>query len=262
MNTWQFLISAWTWNPGVLAAGAAALAGYVAAFRDRRRIGWLLAALGVFFFVLLSPLNALADGYLFSAHMAQHILLLLVAPALALLSLPRDFSLPKFLRPLANPCVGWASGVGAMWFWHAPALCNAAVASKPVYAVQTVSLLALGTMFWWQTLAPREAQRISPLAGVLYLFTACTACSVLGIILTFSPVTVCASYLHPTDRLGLLGLIREDWGMNLERDQQIGGLLMWVPMCLLYLSAIFAQFARWYGATPAPVQPVLKEKIS
>ncbi len=48
------------------------------------------------------------------------------------------------------------------------------------------------------------------------------------------------------DRFGILPILRQESGMTPQRDQQIGGLLMWVPMCLIYLSAIFAQFSRWY----------------
>ena len=146
MTTAQFILSGWTWNPSVLVTGACALVIYVAAFRDRRRIGWFGAALAVFLLTLLSPLNTLADGYLFSAHMAQHILLLLIVPALLLLSLPRALSLVVGPRIFAHPLVGWFAGVGAMWFWHAPSLCNAAVASRAVHALQTVS--CSGGRFW------------------------------------------------------------------------------------------------------------------
>lgn len=98
-------------------------------------------------------------------------------------------------------------------------------------------------------------QRLSPLAGIGYLFTACTACNALGIILTFSPVTVCSVYMHPADPLGMLATIRGDWGISHEKDQQIDGLLMWVPMCLIYLSAIFGQLARWFAAPAAFAHP-------
>jgi putative membrane protein len=251
MNTTQFLISGWTWDPAVLLLGVAALAAHATAFRLHRRTGWFVAALGVFLLTLLSPLNALADGYLFSAHMAQHIVLLLIVPALLLLSLPRSLSLAVRPRVLGHPLVGWVAGVGTMWFWHAPALCNAAVASRPIHALQTVSLLLLGSVFWRQILAPREEERLAPPGAVSYLFGACVTCSVLGIIITFSPVTVCSIYtMHKTDPLGMLHTIRAGWGFTPERDQQIGGLLMWVPMCLIYLSAIFAQIARWF-AEPA-----------
>ncbi len=253
MTTAQFILSGCTWNPAVLLAGVVALPIYAAAFRDRRRIGWFAAALGVLLLTLLSPLNTLADGYLFSAHMAQHILLLLIVPALLLLSLPRQLSLAVGPRVFSRPFAGWLAGVGAMWFWHAPALCNAAVTSRPVHALQIVSLLGLGSLFWRQILAPREQERLSPPGAVLYLFSACVTCSVLGIIITFSPVAVCSIYtMQPSDPLGMLRTIRTDWGFSPERDQQIGGLLMWVPMCLIYLSAIFAQIARWFALSAAP----------
>jgi cytochrome c oxidase assembly factor CtaG len=253
MTTAQFILSGWTWNPAVLLTGACASAIYVAAFRDHHRIGWFAAALAVFLLTLLSPVNTLADGYLFSAHMAQHILLLLIVPALLLFSLPRTLSLAVGPRVFAHPLVGWLAGVGAMWFWHAPALCNAAVASRPVHALQTVSLLVLGSVFWRQILAPREEECLSPPRAIFYLFSACIACSVLGIIITFSPIEVCSIYtMPPADRLGMLQTIRTDWGFSPERDQQIGGLLMWVPMCLIYLTAILAQMARWFAQPASP----------
>jgi cytochrome c oxidase assembly factor CtaG len=249
MITREFLITAWNWNPALLLVCLAAFAGYLAKFGFAKRAWFFAAAIAVVLLTLCSPLNALADGYLFSAHMTQHILLLLIAPALLVRSLPADFALRGFLKKLANPLLGLLCGVGAMWLWHAPALCNAAATSRPVYAMQAVSLLAAGSAFWWQILAPDERQRLSPLAAVVYLFAACTGCSVLGIIITFSPVSVCSAYVNPTDKLGLLDTLRSGWGMTPTRDQQIGGLLMWVPMCMVYVSAILAQFARWYGAS-------------
>jgi cytochrome c oxidase assembly factor CtaG len=247
MNTTQFLTGTWVWSPLALLCAAAALIAYARAFGWIRRAGWMLAAVAVLLIALMSPLAALARGYLFSAHMLQHILLLLVAPALALLALPRGARLPPRMARILNPAVCWGCGVSAIWAWHAPALCNAAATSPAVAGIQTVSLLGLGTAFWWQLLAPLEIQRISPLHGVLYLFAACAACTVLGIILTFSPVTVCTAYLHPVDRLGIASLLDGTWGMTPQRDQQIGGLIMWVPMCMVYLCAIFCQLARWYS---------------
>src|SRR4029077_1989995 len=115
------------------------------------------------------------------------------------------------------------------------------------------SLVLVGCLFWCKVIAPRKEQRISPPAAIVYLFTACTACSVLGIILTFAPVSICPVYQQPVDRLGILSTIRGNWGLTSDRDQQIGGLLMWVPMCLIYLAAILAQLARWHSS-PQPTQ--------
>jgi putative membrane protein len=254
MTTTQFLISGWSWNAANLLVAAVAGVTYVSVFGLRQRIGYFIGALVLFLVTLLSPLNTLADGFLFSAHMTQHILLLLIVPALLLLSLPSSVSLKVRPRLVSHPFLGWSAGVGAMWFWHAPVLCNAAVSSRPVHALQTASLLLLGCIFWRQVLAPRDEECLSPPSAVLYLFTACVACSVLGIILTFSPVTVCSIYMmEPKDSLGILNTIRTDWGFTPERDQQIGGLLMWVPMCLVYLSAMFAQIGRWFAEPATPV---------
>jgi cytochrome c oxidase assembly factor CtaG len=78
----------------------------------------------------------------------------------------------------------------------------------------------------------------------VYLFTACVACTLLGIAITFSPVEVCSVFTHPVDRLGVMPRVRDGWGLTAERDQQIGGLLMWVPACLVYGAAILSVLAR------------------
>lgn len=253
MTTYQFFISAWTWNSIVLSLVILSCVSYWLAFGRRGRPFYFVGAIVIFLLALVSPLNALANGYVFSAHMVQHILLVLFVPALLLLSLPRSFSLPCSVTYLTHPLIGWIAGVGAMWLWHAPTLCNAAATLGAVSAIQTTSLLIMGSLFWWQVLAPCEEQRLLPLAGIVYLFTACTACSVLGIILTFAPVSVCPVYQQPVDRLGILSTIRSDWGLTSDRDQQIGGLLMWVPMCAIYAAAILAQMARWHSS-PQPEQ--------
>lgn len=257
MNITQPSQLPWTWNPVVILSCAGALATYLVLFGRHRRIGWLAAAVGVVLLTLVSPINALADGYLFSAHMLQHIVLLLIVPALLLLSLPAGTSLAVGPRLLRHPLVCWAAGVGAMWFWHEPMLCNAAVSSRPVHSLQTISLLVLGALFWRQILAPRQNERLSPPTAVVYLFAACFTCSVLGIIITLSPVAVCSIYsMPPPDHLPLLRAIQDGWGITPERDQQIGGLLMWVPMCLVYFAAIVQQLARWFGEPlkPSPAQ--------
>jgi cytochrome c oxidase assembly factor CtaG len=142
-----------------------------------------------------------------------------------------------------------------MWLWHAPRLCDAATRIWWVHRAQELSLVVAGIAFWWPILAPRAESRLAALAGIVYLFTACTACTLLGIAITFSPVEVCSVYAHPVDRLGALTLLRGGWGLTPERDQELGGLFMWVPACLVYGAGILGILARWYRApedgTPA-----------
>ena len=138
-------------------------------------------------------------------------------------------------------------GVGAMWIWHAPTLCNAAATSDAVRALQNVSLPAMGLAFWWPILGPRVDQRLPDMTAVAYLFTACAACTILGVAITFSPAVVCSAYGHASDPLGALPLVWA-WGLTPTVDQQLGGLLMWVPGCTAYAGAILAIVARFYGA--------------
>ncbi len=274
MNTTQLFFVGWSWNPLVLTGAAAAM--MAAAVYDRRRWrenvahgppvqgteacrmrwGYFCAAVVLVLLTLCSPLNALATGVLFSAHMIQHILLLLIVPGLLVLSLPQRGAVSPDRTPrgarwrwrATMPAAGWASGVGAMWFWHVPQLCDAAASHASVHACQTLSLLALGTAFWWPILAPRERDRLLPGFGVLYLFTACLACTALGILLTLTPVEVCPIFRAPlaTGARGWTSLRAE---LGPDRDRQLGGLLMWVPMCFVYMAAILFELARWYRSS-------------
>jgi putative membrane protein len=112
-------------------------------------------------------------------------------------------------------------------------------------------------MFWMPVAGPQTDRHLPPLLGVVYLFSACVGCTVLGILITFAPVgVVCPVYLHPVDRLGILPLIRGTWGMTPAVDQKVGGLMMWVPACGIYISGIIALLVRWYrtSETSAAVQ--------
>jgi putative membrane protein len=255
MTTAELFASTWSLRPVVLVGCGAALAVHGAwrGFRSTPRTAALLAAIAAAVVALASPVDALAAGYLFSAHMLQHLLLVLVVPPLLLMALPPS---PKPLGgPLAavlrRPFVTWGAGLGAMWLWHEQTLCNAASQSGLVRGLQSLSLLVMGAMFYWPLLAPHEGDRRSPLAGVAYLFSACVGCTVLGILITFSPVEVCPAFLHPTDPLGMLPLIREGWGLSPSQDQQIGGLMMWVPACLVYSGGILGLLSRWYRGEEA-----------
>ena len=249
MTTEHFFISAWNWNPWVIAICIATILIYSARnrFRFNQKIGWLLAGVVMFFLTLASPIDSLADGYLFSAHMMQHLLLLLVIPPLILLGLT-PAPVPNQLETdrwkwlnwiLRNPVANWFLGVGGMWLWHAPMLCNAAVTNVWIHRLQYVSLLLMGFAFWCPIIGPWNSHRLTPLVGMIYLFSACLGCTVLGIIITFAPVEVCSVYLHPLDRFGILPLIQNQWGLMPAKDQQLGGLLMWVPACLIYFCGIF-----------------------
>jgi cytochrome c oxidase assembly factor CtaG len=248
------LRATWAWNLGLLLAALAASGAFQRVLGGRRggaHWGPWIAGVSLIALALSSPVNALAEGCLFSAHMAQHLILLLIAPALLLFSLPSTVAGPGWARRGVWPLAAWLGGVGAMWLWHVPALCDAAAASHGIEAAQSLSLLAMGLLFWWPIFAPSAADRLRPWAGMAYLFAACLACTALGVLLTLTPIEVCPVFRAPPDRFALLPTIRQVWGISAARDRAFGGLLMWIPMCTLYVGAILFELARWYGEKPA-----------
>jgi putative membrane protein len=252
MSTWQAWSTGWDWEPSVLAGCVGLAIGYFVLMRKRelRRASYYLAGVALLLLDLVSPIDTLGDQYLFSAHIVQHFFLALVIPPLLLLGTPA-FDLGPFStleRSLGQPPVSWLLGVGTMLAWHIPALFNAALANDTLHIVQHLSFLVTGTIFWWPILGPLEERHLQPLAAVSYLFSACVCCSLLGAFLTFGPVGLYPAYLNPNDKLGILPLLRDNWGLDPKSDQQLGGMLMWVPGCFVYLSGILSTVIRWYGA--------------
>jgi cytochrome c oxidase assembly factor CtaG len=258
MTTWELFVSAWDWEPSVI-VGCATLA-----------VAWLLPARprspgrGSFFFGgvilllldLISPIDLLGDRYLFSAHALQHFLLMLVIPPLLVLGTPRvlvDRALrypwiAAIERVLSKPAVAWPIGVVPMIAWHLPALFDAALSSEALHIFQHLTFLISGTIFWWPIVGPLPERRPGPLGSIAYLFSACTACSILGAAITFTPLGAYAPYANVGTNDEIARLIRTGWGLDSRSDQQLGGMLMWVPGCLVYLTAILASVARWFAA--------------
>jgi len=183
-----------------------------------------------------------SGAYPFSARMAEHLALQLILPPLVLLSLPKfKVSHAWFLK---QPIFTWFAGLGSMWAWHDPALCNAAARHPSLQVLQLLSFVLVGAVFWWPIVAPDRSHRLAPLIGIIYLFTACLGCTILGIIITFAPAGL---YLGSP----LPGSFN-DWQFASPEDQRIGGLLMWVPGCLVYMTGILGLMARWYGKAETP----------
>jgi len=257
MTAAQRLLAAWDGEPSVV-AGCVVLAGAYAIWARGRGVRSMYFFGGVLLLMLalVSPLDALGDEYLFSAHVVQHFLLGLVVPPMLVLGMPAE-AIEKMLRNpaaaaverrLARPALAWTLGTGVMIFWHVPALFNRALANEGLHVTQHLSFLALGTIFWWPVLHPLKPRRLAAAYAVPYLFGACVCCSLLGAWLAFSPLEAYPAYLHPADSLGVLGLLRDHWGLTARSDRELGGMLMWVPGCFVYLTAILTTVARWFGA--------------
>jgi cytochrome c oxidase assembly factor CtaG len=264
----------WNWGSPVWLVVAALLIAYLLAFGSRSlpRLGVLAIGLGLWVLAYVSPVGVLADGYLFSAHMVQHLLLLLVIPLCLTLSLPplpaelqsEPDAMERVARWMAVPVVAWVLGVGAMWFWHVPSLCNASTQNGTLGLIRDASFIAAGLAFWSPIYSRFPQHRMRPLDGIAYLFSACLGCTLLGIYLTFTTLSVCPAFASPVDRISILNRLY-DAGLTPGIDQHIGGLLMWVPPCTLYVCVIVSLLCRWYTGVESihpvqPVQPVATEE--
>ena len=260
MTFWQ-LFSHWDWQPTVVAGCLLLGIGYLVWVRLKLQGRTLAfyAGLGVPTVALLSPLDGLGDTYLFSAHMIQHLLLLLIIPPLMIMGLPEAALRTLLDRPLFNrwehwlsrPVTAWLIMVGVVWIWHFPPFYNFALANENVHAIQHLTFLASATIFWWPVFTPLEERRMPFPAVLLYIFLASLADAILGIILTFIPAGLYPAYLHPEDPWHILAILRNNWGITPQVDQQVGGLVMWVPGSLIYLTAILGCLLRWYNS-PEP----------
>jgi putative membrane protein len=258
------LWTAWSLDPAVLAGLAVAAIAYAAGLRRLWRAGpgapsggqaaCFAAGLATVALALLSPLDTFAH-LLFVAHMAQHMLLVMVAAPLLVLGapgLPLAVALaPVWRRRLAQlrhlpatqttrdlltrPLVAWGVHVGTLWAWHLPGPYQAALASDAVHAAEHASFLGTAVLFWWVVLSRQGRRRLAPGFAVLYLFAAALQGSALGALLTFAPAP-----LYP-----LQAAAAPPWGPAPLADQQLAGLVMWVPADLVYLGAAGTLFTGW-----------------
>ena len=210
--------------------------------------GWLSLAMA-----LGPPLDPLG-GYLFSAHMLQHEILILISAPLLVLSRPGGlllWGLPasgregfkrlrrqRWLRAtwdgLTSAQGAWLLHAAVLWGWHLPALFDASVRNDAVHALQHSSFFLSALLFWWALLQRRQA------GAVLYLFTTAVHSSLLGALLSFSPTVWYSPYLETT----------RFFGLDPVDDQRLGGLIMWIPAGLVFLAAGLLLTARCLREPP------------
>jgi putative membrane protein len=214
-----------------------------------------LATLGV---ALLSPLDALS-GALASAHMVQHLLLVLVAAPLLALSAPSGAILRgsplavrrasgrwrrrlglthRNLAVLRHPAAVWLLHVAVLWFWHAAVPYDAALASRPLHLLEHASFLVTAALFWHVVVGARGAGRVSNGLGVLLVFGMAMQSVLLSVLLTFARTPWYAGYATTTAA----------WGLDPLADQQLAGAIMWIPAGGVYLVVALALLASWVGA--------------
>jgi putative membrane protein len=213
-----------------------------------------ISAISLLIICLFSPLHILSSHYLFSAHMIVHVILLLLIGPLLLASLSAEHKrfghIFSFLK--CYPIAGWLSGIGLMWFWHIPAIFNSAMSSMNYLSfnimsiIEALSLIVAGALFSAPVLHPNKDYRVDVMSGVVYLFTACIGCSLLGLLITFAPAETYHHFLSMHDLYGLNRIILQN-GITQIIDQQAAGLIMWVPCCLIYVTGAMYLLIQWFN---------------
>lgn len=252
----------WSWDPVVLAGFMFASVVYGRGIRrlwraagknrgvSRRRVACFYSGLGVLFLALVSPLDALGAA-LFSAHMVQHLVLMALAAPLVVLGRPIvavAWSVPNrhrarvcrayHWRPvrwtivvLRRPLPALALHTVALWVWHMPGPYEAALKSEPVHWLEHASFLGTSILLWGVLLGASCSAGLR----ILYLFASATQGAVLGALLTVAPTPWYT--VHATGARA--------WGVDLLADQQLAGLIMWIPGGVVYAIAALASFFAW-----------------
>jgi cytochrome c oxidase assembly factor CtaG len=255
MTTGQLLEAAWDPSPSILIGCALLLGLYLLVSRGRPLRSVLVFLLGdlTLLFALISPLDELGDTYLFSAHMLQHLLLVLLVPPLLIAGLPETplrsalqrEGIRRLERILSRPQVAWFLGIGTLWIWHVPLLYDATLASEAIHVFEHLTFLVTGVIFWWPIFTPLQDHRYGTSTAIAYLGVGALANTALGVLLTFAPAGFYPYYTHPRDPYHALSLIRNGWGLDAADDQQLGGVFMWVLGGLVFLVALMIELGRW-----------------
>ena len=255
---------AWDLNPvllfGLAVMGWLYFRGLRASTGRRRRLHpwWrptvYYVALTAIFISLVSPLDHLADE-LFVMHMAQHMLLMVVAPPLVLLGAPmipvlrgiprpvrkrlvapvlRQRTLRRSLKYLSLPLIAWPLYVVTLLGWHTPAAYDLALRNEAAHVLEHFSFAAAALLFWWNVIdsVPLRSS-LSYIGRVPYVFLMTVPNFSLGAFLTLSQEAWYERYLTQELR----------WGLSAMDDQQLGGLIMWVPGALVLLTALLSVLA-------------------
>jgi putative membrane protein len=212
--------------------------------------GWSVLLISI-----LPPLDSLAVEQ-FSVHMVQHELMMLIGAPLLMAGRPltaclwglgrsaRGASAGALQRPmvstawrwLTTPVVAWTLHGLVIWLWHLPSLYGAAVSHEGIHAVQHATFVGSAVLFWWGLLYGRYG-RAGYGAAVFFVFTTAIHTGILGAMLTFASGPLYPIYSAPAARRGI----------DMLGDQQIAGLLMWIPAGVVLTLTGLALFAAWIG---------------
>jgi putative membrane protein len=263
----ETLWRSWTIEPflvlGLLLLGCAYLFGARALWQRAGygrgipywRAAAFLGGLTAIAVALLSPLEAMSAS-LFSAHMTQHLILILAAAPLLVLGAPitpllwvlppdlrqrvarfwkRNRGTRVFSRLFSSALAVLVAHAFVIWLWHLPALYDTAIEHRWLHSLEHASFLFTGVLFWWVILPVAGRRVLSPGLGVLYVFLAAMQSSVLGVLMLLSR-SVWYEAHQPYVAY---------WDMTPLEDQQLAGVIMWVPAGTIYAITALWLLASW-----------------
>ena len=264
--------SPWAWHPhpDVWAVVAVLAGAYAWALRpsarsperpvERRQVRCLVAGLVLLWLASDWPTHDVAEGFMYSIHMVQHVVLTLVVPPLLLLGTPawllRDVLKPvmpvfrRLVRPVPALLMFNVTVVATHW----TVLTNLAVRSGPAHLAQHAALVVTATLMWWPVVErlPEETGRIHPGVKMFYLFLQSLIPTVPASFLTWGDHPLYHSYEH----------FPKLFGMTAAQDQQLAGAIMKIGGGLILWAVIFAVFFRWFQREGGPDRPPRRDRVA
>ncbi|HYC58734.1 MAG TPA: cytochrome c oxidase assembly protein [Thermoanaerobaculia bacterium] len=212
--------------------------------------GW--AATGL---ALLSILDRWSD-ILLSAHMTQHEILMLISAPLMVLGRPfivtlwglpahargalatfaRQRTIGRAWELLTGPVTVLVLHALILWIWHVPTLFEAALHDETIHAFQHLGFFLTAALFWWALIHGRYG-RLGYGVAILYVFATAMHTQILGALLTFG-----SRSWYPTHAARTAAA-----GVNAVADQQLAGIVMWIPFGMVFLCVALALFSAWLG---------------
>ena len=246
----------WSIHPSVIIGVALFGALYfycIGPLRRRKNLGapaepWrplcFVLGLAVMLGALNGPIHDLSDSYLFSIHMAQHLLLTMVLPPLLIVGVPGWLvdaaARPPLVRAvgrfLTHPVTAGVLFSAALLVWHTVDAYDLMMRNHDVHVMTHLIFMVTAVLLWWPVTSPSAAlPRLKPGMGMLYLFLVQLPMQLLGAIITFADAPLYPWY----------SAAPRTWGLSPLDDQKLGGLLMWIPGNLWIWGAMSLLFFEW-----------------
>jgi putative membrane protein len=225
---------------------------------SKLRAASFLAAVLILIIIFMSPLDALSD-ILFSAHMTQHMLLIVMAAPLLIISdiplvllwaLPKKETkrlgrgvnrlqtLARFWQGLSHPMSAGILFAITLWGWHASTLYEAALQNDTLHILEHLIFLVTAMLCWYVLLKPTEQKYRRYGLLVFYLFGTTLQSGILGALMTFA-----SRPWYPHYAISV-----SDWGLTPLQDQQLAGLIMWILGGAVFTLLTIVYFAAWLRA--------------